>query len=124
MDMKKKLIYISHPSSGLESNTRKVEDIIRNLYKNKEFRDKYCVISPIHNFGFMYNDEWLSYDDGLNLCLDLLDSCDIMLVFGDYTNSKGCTREIEYCKENEINTIIVGNLNSYETVFSLLGLSK
>lgn len=104
---KKELVYISHPSSGLEENTLDVEKIIRTLYGNNNLYDKYCFVSPIHCFGFMYHD--VEYFKGLSFCTDLLKHCKIMLVFGDWTNSVGCKAEVELCRELDIPVIFIAN---------------
>lgn len=91
------LIYVSHPFSNIQENKQKVEDIVRKLAK-KHLEN--IFISPVHCFGFMYND--FDYDTGLNMCLELLKRCDIMYVYGDWENSKGCKAEIKFCEENGI----------------------
>ena len=106
----KTLAYISHPSGGKECNTLEIQKICEILVNNKYFFDNFSYVSPVHNFGFMYNT--LDYETGLQLCLDLLDKCDIMLVFGDYLTSTGCKREIEHCKKNNIPYVIVGDIES------------
>lgn len=88
------LVYISHPFGGLEDNRQKVESIVRNLVKQNP---DITYISPIHALGYLYSDT--SYEAGLEMCLELLDKCDKMLVFGDYASSRGCTAEILYCQE-------------------------
>jgi len=103
----KKLIYLSHPSGGLEENTKDIEKCIRLLYKNKELYNKIAIVSPVHCYGFMYNDDWITYEEGLQFCLDLLYKCDGMIVVGDYSNSRGCKREIEVCKELNIPFICI-----------------
>ena len=105
--MNKVLTYISHPSSGLDINRYKVEDIIRLLYNNDECYNKLCVVSPIHNYGFMYDE--MEYFKGLSLCTDLLAKCNIMLVFGNHKESVGCTEEIKFCEEHRIPYIIIKN---------------
>lgn len=63
-------------------------------------RDKSrTYVSPIHNYGFMYMDGD-KYQEGLDICLDLLDHCDIVLMCGDYRNSRGCKGELARAKEN------------------------
>jgi hypothetical protein len=94
---KKNLIYISHPYQDKKENIEDIEKIINSLAKKY---DEYTFVSPVHCFGFMYTT--VSYDRGLDFCLDLLDCCEQMWVFGDYTNSTGCTKEIEYCIANNI----------------------
>lgn len=106
----KEIIYISHPSGGKLENTEETANIIRKLYKNKWFFDNCIAVSPIHNFSFMYNDT--SYTDGLQICIDLLIKCDMMLVFGDYENSKGCCTEIDFCKNNNIPYLVISSENN------------
>jgi hypothetical protein len=48
----------------------------------------------------MYDD--FSYKRGLDMCLDLLNMCDEMQVYGDWEHSQGCKAEIAYCLEKEI----------------------
>ena len=98
-DIKK--IYISHPYEGKERNKTRVEQIVKDCSKmNKNA----VFVSPIHTFGFMYNT--ISYERGINYCLELLDCCDEMWVFGNYTQSEGCKIEIEHCKKNNIPFVI------------------
>ena len=98
------LVYISHPFGNDFDNMTYVEDIIKEL--SKENPDN-VYISPIHAFGFLY--DCTLYEQGLNMCLELLDRCDEMLVYGDYENSRGCIAEIEYCEDNQIPYIIKGD---------------
>lgn len=102
----KKLIYISHPSSGLKENTLDIEKIIRELYNSDELFNNFCFVSPVHCYGFMYNDT--EYFKGLSFCTDLLEHCDAMLVFGDWKASKGCTEEVNLCKKLNIPYLIMG----------------
>lgn len=99
----KKVIYVSHPYSGKQENLANIEKIMRILVKKMP---NYLFLSPVHAFGFEYN--FLPYEQGLNQCLWLLSKCDEMLVFGDYTQSRGCQREIQYCEENKIPYRLVG----------------
>lgn len=87
------LIYVSHPYSAKEENKQKVEAIVRKLAKE---HPEHTFLSPIHAVGFMYDD--FDYETGLNMCLELLKRCDMMYVFGDWENSRGCKTEINYCK--------------------------
>lgn len=110
---KKELIYISHPSSGLEENTLDVERIVRELYSDTDLYKEYCFVSPIHCFGFMYDD--FEYFKGLSFCTDLLKHCKLMLVFGDWTNSVGCTKEVDLCNEVGIPVLFMGNSNELKS---------
>lgn len=93
----KTVVYVSHPSGNKPENTLRVEKIIKKLYKI--FPDV-LFKSPIHSFGFMYDQ--VSYEDGLDMCLLELDICDECWVFGDYNDSRGCTAEIAHCQDNGI----------------------
>lgn len=91
------IIYISHPYSGLEENKQKIEEIIKELVRE---HPEHTYLSPIHTFGFMYYD--FSYEQGLEMCLKLLDKCDMMYVYGDWKRSRGCNAEVLYCENNAI----------------------
>jgi hypothetical protein len=98
------MIYISHPYSGKEENKLKIEAIVRELVaKNPGV----TYISPVHAFGYLYND--VDYEAGLEMCLRLLDVCNKMLVFGDWKKSRGCTAEVLYCQQNFIPYEIAGD---------------
>jgi hypothetical protein len=85
------LIYCSHKYGGDRENKISAEKKVRGL--QLRFLE-HTFISPIHTLGFMYTD--VSYDDGMKLCLSLLDKCDALLVLSD--ESEGVRREIEYAK--------------------------
>ena len=89
------MIYISHAFGGKEENKAEIEAIIRKLVKADPTR---TYISPVHAFGFLYDD--VPYDVGMKYCTDLLSKCDVMWVYGEH--SKGVKVEIKYCEENNI----------------------
>lgn len=92
------IVYISHPYQGKVENVNHIESVIRNL--RKEYPN-YLFISPVHTFGWLYDDT--EYNEGLKMTLFLLETCaDEMWVFGDWHNSTGVRAEIEYCKEYSI----------------------
>lgn len=95
--VRKQFIYVSHPFQNKPENVKDIEyyiTMLEPIYKD------YVFVSPVHCFGFMY--EKMSYEDGLNWCLQLLSVCDEMWVCGDYENSTGCCAEIEFCKDHYI----------------------
>ncbi len=103
------IVYISHPYGGKCENRHAVADLFRKLqekYPNTLF------LSPIHAFAPIYHT--VSYEDGLNRCLWLLDQCTEMWVFGDYKNSVGCKAEIEYCRKNYIPFQVFGEGGCYD----------
>lgn len=95
----KSIIYISHPYQGKYRNIKAIEKIIKSL--RKEYPN-YLFISPVHSFGWLYNET--EYQEGLDMTLFLLETCaDEMWVFGeDWQKSRGVKSEIEYCEEHNI----------------------
>ena len=94
----KKKIYISHSYSGLKENKRDIEYKVKRLVKEYP---NYVFISPVHTFGYLY-DSYL-YDEGIDLCIELLKTCKEMWVIDkDFVNSKGCMIEREYCLNHNI----------------------
>lgn len=98
----KNIIYISHPYGGDANNVVIVEDLIQRLYYE---HPDYLFLSPIHAFSHMY--DYTEYQEGLDMCLWMLDQCDEAWVFGDYQNSVGCMSEIAYCQNHLIPCRIV-----------------
>ena len=87
------LIYCAHKYGGNKKNKARAGALVKNLQKN-DLENTY--ISPIHTFGHLY--DCLSYEEGLNLCLSLLDKCDVLCVLSE--ESEGVTREIEFAVQN------------------------
>lgn len=107
--MNKKLLYFSHPYGAKEENLIDIENCIRELYKNDSIFDKFIIVSPVHCFGFMYEDT--EYYRGLQYCTDLLYKCDSMIVVGDWTQSTGCKEEIRICNEIDKKYKIYNNIS-------------
>ncbi len=92
-----KIIYVSHPYGGNEENKNNIEKVVISMRKRFP---KYTFVSPVHCFGYLYNDT--NYEEGLDMCLKLMDICDEVWVFGDYKESKGCVAEIETAKNKDM----------------------
>lgn len=58
------------------------------------------IVSPIHCFGYAYED--VSYERGLEMCLSLLEKSDLMLVYGPWKESRGCNGEVLFAEMNMI----------------------
>ena len=95
--MIEKVVYVSHEYDGKQENADKVATLVTEL---SNLYPTICFMSPAHAFGFMY--ESIDYDRGILYCLTLLDMCDEMWVFGEFSNSKGCLIEKEYCRKYKI----------------------
>lgn len=91
------IVYVCHPYQGKAENAEKAEEVMKKL---TERYPNYLFLSGINSFGYVYFDT--DYQRGLDMCLWLLDKCDEMWVYGDYRNSKGCMKEIEFCMEHHI----------------------
>ena len=89
------MIYCAHKYGGKEENKKKCEKIIKKLQAN-DLDNTY--ISPIHALGFMYDS--INYDDGMELCFDLLSVCDELFVLSEL--SDGVEKEIEMAERMEI----------------------
>lgn len=81
------MIYCAHKYGGSLENKRAVESIIRTLQADDT---ENCYVSPIHCFGFLYDE--LPYDVGMELCYDLLTVCDKVMVLSG--PSEGVLREV------------------------------
>lgn len=92
------LIYVSHPFSNKKENLDDIERIIKELVKE---HPEHIYISPCHTFSFLY-DFVETYEQGLDMCLELLSKCEKMLVYGDWKSSRGCKAEVLYCEMNMI----------------------
>ena len=96
-DSYKSIVYISHPYGGDSHNKQMIEEIIIGLQRKYP---EYLFVSPVHTFCFLYDK--VQYQQGIDMCLWLLENCDEMWVFGDWTSSKGCEMEVDYCQKYNI----------------------
>lgn len=100
-----KTVYVSHKYGGDKNNLKEVEKIIKTQQKK---HPNYMFISPIHMFGFLYND--MSHEDGLELCLYQLAECDEIWVTGEkWYDPTGVIKEIEYANAHKIDVLFVKN---------------
>lgn len=125
-----KLVYVAHPYGGDEKNARAVKQIIEDLtegshpllanpmvialHKSEGIPSiallQAVYVSPIHQQGFMY--EGTPYLAGLQKCLELLRRCDVLLLCGDWQNSKGCLAEFGFATARKM-PIVFENINNY-----------
>ena len=78
-----KKIYLSHPFGGKFINQYRVGRCMQRLV---ELHPNYLFISPIHLFGVLYYS--VSYEKGLEYCLELLKECDELWILHDDGKSK------------------------------------
>lgn len=99
-----KLIYVAHPFGGDRSNIQKVGIVLKEL---QEMYPKGVFISPLHCYS------WMEYTEDISNCLKLLSKCDILLLNGDWENSKGCLIEEKFAKEKGIKKIVYNNMKTF-----------
>ena len=86
------LIYIAHMHGGKLENMERAKQITHDL-QVKDLENSY--ICPLLLFSHLRYGE-IGYDAEMDLCLDILSSCDKLIVASDI--SKGVAREIEFAK--------------------------
>lgn len=93
----KRWYYVGHPYGGLEANKDKVAEIIAKLTARHPER---LYVSPIHALGFMC--EHMEYEAGMELCLELLRGCDVLVLCPGWKESRGCRIERQFAKLHRI----------------------
>ena len=86
------LIYIAHMHGGKLENMERAKQITHDL-QVKDLENSY--ICPLLLFSHLRYGE-IGYDAEMDLCLDILSSCDKLIVASDI--SKGVAREIGFAK--------------------------
>lgn len=95
------LIYLCHQFGGDPANVLDVEKKVLAMYERhpEAMKDmKISLYSPLHNTGYLY--PVTGWEDGMRICLDFLEVCDYMMVFGGMSNSRGCLIEKDWCLDN------------------------
>ena len=86
------LIYVAAKYGGDPTNIERAKKITHDL-QVKDLAN--CYICPLLTFSHLEYGE-LGYDDEMELCLDILQNCDQLIVASDI--SKGVQREIDFAK--------------------------
>lgn len=86
------LIFISHCFGGDKENIEKAKKITHDL-QVKDLAN--CYICPLLTFSHLEYGE-IGYDGELELCLDILQNCDKLIVASEI--SKGVQMEIDFAK--------------------------
>ena len=84
------LIYVAHKHGGKLENMEKAKQITHDLQVN-DLENSY--ICPLLLFSHLRYGE-IGYDAEMDLCIDILSSCDKLIVASDI--SKGVAREIDF----------------------------
>ena len=84
------LIYVAHCFGGNQDNVEKAKKITHDLQVN-DLKNTY--ICPLLVFSHLEYGE-IGYDAEIEACLDILSSCDKLIVASDI--SKGVSKEIDF----------------------------
>ena len=96
-------VYFSHEFGGKKENLEHMGVILDLLYKGigVELNSlSIFPVSPLHALGFAYH--YTDYEYGMELCLELLSQCSMMVTIDGYDNSRGVNIEKQFCKDNNI----------------------
>lgn len=84
------IFYVAHAYVGDKGNIEKARQITHDLQVNDL---ENCYICPLLIFSHLEYGE-IGYEEEMELCLDILSSCDKLIVAGDI--SEGVSREIDF----------------------------
>jgi hypothetical protein len=84
--------YVAHRYGGDKSNIEKAKKITHDL-QVKDLAN--CYICPLLIFSHLEYGE-IGFDNEIELCLDVLQNCDKLIVASEITNSKGIEKEIDF----------------------------
>lgn len=87
------ICYVAHTYSADKSNIEKAKKITHDL-QVKDLAN--CYICPLLTFSHLEYGE-IGYDDEMELCLDILQNCDKLIVASEEI-SRGVQMEIDFAK--------------------------
>ena len=96
-------VYESHPFSGNEEKNRRharklATQICKMVWENNS---QIAILNPCDCIRYAENAH-LSYGQCIDICLALLDKCDVMFLMKGWDNSRGCVLETAYALEKGI----------------------
>lgn len=101
-----KKVYVCHPFRGgrpyTEEKAAKNMAAVSRICRLIAERDRCVPFSPIHAFSFYHALDAEATERVMRMCMELLETCDEMWVFGDWRNSEGCLKEIEHASKARI----------------------
>ena len=87
------LYYVAHQYGGNKENIEKAKKITHDL-QMKDLAN--CYVCPLLTFSCLEYGE-LGYDDEMELCLDILQNCEKLIVASKEI-SRGVQKEIDFAK--------------------------
>ena len=91
-----KLVYLSHPFTGNESENR--TDARFTCSDLKEKHKEWCLINPLDNFMWTQTIT-LSHGEILAMCLEILKACESIYLCHGWEQSIGCREEKKLAEE-------------------------
>ena len=88
------IYYVAHKFSGKLENYQRAKKITHDL-QVADLENTY--ICPLLTFSHLKYGE-IGYDAEMDLCIDILSSCDRLIVASDISASKGVQKEIGFAK--------------------------
>ncbi len=86
------MYYVAHAHGGKEENIERAKKITHDLQVNDIANTYVC---PLMLFSHLRYGE-VGYDAEMELCIDVLSSCDKLIVASDFLTSKGVQKEIDF----------------------------
>lgn len=87
-------VYISHPYTGDEERNRaeaaEIQRLLQERYPDMLF------LNPIAMFGALAD---MEYEQVMEYCLEVLRDCDMIVMSGEFMDSRGCTMEHAMARE-------------------------
>lgn len=86
------VFYVAHRYGGDERNFEKAKQITHDLQVNDTDNTYIC---PLLVFSHLTYGE-IGYDTEMELCIDILQNCDRLIVASDFAESIGVQKEIDF----------------------------
>lgn len=87
-----KKVYVSHPYTGNEIENKYDAQCV--CVELKEEHPEWCIVNPLDTFDWA-DSAHLTYDEILEMCIDLMLMCDAVYMCIGWDDSKGCRAERE-----------------------------
>lgn len=86
------IIYVSHIFQGKPENLERAKKITHDLQVADLENTYICPLLALSHLQYCE----VGFDAEMDLCLDILSTCDKLIVASDFSNSKGVQKEIDF----------------------------
>ncbi|MBA1335374.1 MAG: hypothetical protein HPY66_0996 [Firmicutes bacterium] len=91
-----KRVYISYPRRGGREGY--LEEVSRICFQIARTHETVMPVSPLHMFGFLDDGEPEDREKLLGYCLNLINDCDEVWMFGEWQECEWCVREVNMAR--------------------------